>query len=45
MAVHHGGKVGKAGNPDCFDLVEWVLFDDETERIYEGEVDKLYTEM
>ena len=32
-------------NPDSFDLVEWVLFDDETERIYEGEVDKLYTDM
>ncbi len=33
------------GNPDSFELVEWVLFDDETERIYEGEVDKLYTDM
>ena len=32
-------------NPDSFELVEWVLFDDETERIYEGEVDKLYTDM
>lgn len=32
-------------NPDSFDLVEWVLFDNETDRIYEGEVDKLYTDM
>lgn len=32
-------------NPDSFDLVEWVLFDDETERIYEGGVDKLYIDM
>ena len=31
-------------NPDSFDLVEWVLFDDETDRIYKGEVDKIYTE-
>ena len=31
-------------NPDSFDLVEWVLFDDETDRIYESEVDKLYTD-
>ena len=30
-------------NPDSFDLIEWVLFDDETDRIYESEVDKLYT--
>ena len=29
-------------NKNSFDLVEWVLFDDETDRIYEGEVDKLY---
>ena len=29
-------------NPDSVDLVEWVLFDDETDRIYESEVDKLY---
>lgn len=29
-------------NPYCFDIVEWVLFDNETERIYETEVDKLY---
>ena len=26
-------------NPDSFDFVEWVLFDNETDRIYEGEVD------
>ena len=29
-------------NPDCFDLVEWVLFDTHTESVYEAEVDKLY---
>ena len=29
-------------NPDCFDLVEWVLFDAHTEVVYEAEVDKLY---
>lgn len=28
-------------NPDCFDLVEWVLFDTHTESVYESEVDKL----
>ena len=32
-------------NPDSFEVVEWVLFDNETERIYEGEVDKLYTDL
>lgn len=32
-------------NPDSFELVEWVLFDDETDRVYESEVDKLYTDM
>ena len=32
-------------NPDSFEFVEWVLFDNETERIYEGEVDKLYTDL
>ena len=31
-------------NPDCFDLVEWVLFDTHTESVYESEVDKLYEE-
>ena len=29
-------------NPDCFDWVEWVLFDAHTEAVYEAEVDKLY---
>ena len=29
-------------NPDCFNLVEWVLFDTHTELVYEAEVDKLY---
>ena len=28
-------------NPDSFDLVEWVLFDTQTESVYEAEVDKL----
>ena len=26
-------------NPNCFDLVEWVLFDTHTESVYEAEVD------
>ena len=29
-------------NPDSFDLVEWVLFDDYTESVYKEEVGKLY---
>ena len=29
-------------NPNCFDFVEWVLFDAITEHAYEAEVDKLY---
>lgn len=29
-------------NEDKFDLVEWVLFDDDTEKAYAAEVDKLY---
>ena len=29
-------------NQDCFDLVEWVLFDAHTESVYKAEVDKLY---
>ena len=29
-------------NPDCFDLVEWVLFDTHTESVYKSEVDKIY---
>lgn len=32
-------------NPNCFDLVEWVLFDAVTESAYEAEVDKLYENM
>lgn len=32
------------GNPDSFDLVEWVLFDSHTESVYEAEVDKIYNE-
>lgn len=27
-------------NPNCFDLVEWVLFDSVTHSAYEAEVDK-----
>ena len=29
-------------NPDSFDLVEWVLFDTQTESVYEAKVDTLY---
>ena len=29
-------------NPDCFDSVEWVLFDSHTESVYKAEVDQLY---
>lgn len=32
-------------NEDAFDLVEWVLFDENTEKVYESEVDKLYKNM
>lgn len=32
-------------NEDKFDLVEWVLFDEKTEKAYESEVDKLYRDM
>lgn len=32
-------------NPNCFNLVEWVLFDAVTESAYEAEVDKLYENM
>ena len=32
-------------NEGKFDLVEWVLFDEDTERIYEAEVDRLYREI
>ena len=31
-------------NEGKFDFVEWVLFDEDTERIYEAEVDRLYKE-
>lgn len=31
-------------NKGKFDLVEWVLFDENTEKIYEAEVDRLYKE-
>lgn len=30
-----------AENENCFDLVEWVLFDEKTKEIYDQEVDKL----
>lgn len=33
------------GNENRFDLVEWVLFDSETERVYEAEVDNLYRQI
>lgn len=29
-------------NEGAFELVEWVLFDERTEKVYEAEVDKLY---
>lgn len=29
-------------NPDSFELVEWVLFDEHTEAVYEVEVDKIF---
>ena len=29
-------------NEGMFDLVEWVLFDKHTEKVYETEVDKVY---
>ena len=32
-------------NEGAFDLVEWVLFDEHTEKVYEAEVDKLYQEL
>lgn len=32
-------------NEDKFDLVEWVLFDEHTEKVYENEVEKLYREL
>lgn len=30
-----------AENENCFDLVEWVLFDKKTKEVYDQEVDKL----
>lgn len=30
-----------AENKNCFDLVEWVLFDEKTKEVYDQEVDKL----
>ncbi len=32
------------GNEDKFDMVEWVLFDENTESIYKNEVENLYKE-
>ena len=40
IAVHTVSRFLQ-NNPDCFDLVEWVLFDTHTESVYESEVDKL----
>lgn len=44
IAVHTVGRFLKE-NEDAFDMVEWVLFDDNTELVYEAEVDKIYKEM
>lgn len=44
IAVHTVARFLSA-NADMFDLVEWVLFDEKTEKAYENEVDKLYAEM
>ena len=41
IAVHTVAGVLDA-NKGKFDLVEWVLFDGNTEKIYEAEVDRLY---
>ena len=32
-------------NEGKFDLVEWVLFDENTEKVYESEVDRLYKDV
>ena len=40
VAVHTVNKFLQ-DNQDNFDLVEWVLFDDYTEAVYEAEVDKI----
>ena len=37
-------KITKGYNLPCDYLVEWVLFDTNTESVYEAEVDKLYEE-
>lgn len=31
-------------NKHCIGLVEWVLFDEKTEKIYEAEINKLQLE-
>lgn len=31
-------------NADCIDMVEWVLFDENTEKIYREEIEKYYRE-
>lgn len=41
IAVHTVAKFLQ-GNPGSFDLVEWVLFDEHTESVYEAEADKLF---
>ena len=43
IAVHTVAGILDA-NKGKFDLVEWVLFDENTEKIYEAEVDRLYKE-
>ncbi len=32
-------------NEGAFNLVEWILFDEHTEKVYQAEVDKLYEEL
>ena len=44
IAVHTVARVLEE-NEGKFDLVEWVLFDENTEKVYETEVDRLYKEM
>lgn len=43
VAVHTVNKFLQ-DNQDSFDLVEWVLFDDYTEAVYEAEVEKFKLE-
>lgn len=40
------GTVGKfvEENAGCVDMVEWVLFDENTEKVYREEIDKYYRE-